>query len=217
MTLFKRVYLIDSPGTVPGGTRDTPSQLVLKVTSPPLFVFLLFFPLLPQGVTRVSALEDPAEHVAAVLARARPEHVARTYGLREWASPLDFLEQLARRQGRLLRGGFPDVATAARGVLVDWQSGRLPFFEPPPMEGEARAPREQPLDELRVDPALEHEPEELYRGRAAGEVAEEGLELEQLAHLNDKGKEEEEEDQEEGGEEDEDEDEEEELDFDELV
>ena len=31
VTLFKRVYLIDSPGTVPGGTRDTPSQLVLKV------------------------------------------------------------------------------------------------------------------------------------------------------------------------------------------
>jgi ribosome biogenesis GTPase A len=31
VTLFKRVYLIDSPGTVPGGTRDSPSQLVLKV------------------------------------------------------------------------------------------------------------------------------------------------------------------------------------------
>jgi nuclear GTP-binding protein len=158
----------------------------------------------------VSALEDPAEHVAAVLARARPEHVARTYGLREWSSPLDFLEQLARRQGRLLRGGHPDVATAARGVLVDWQSGRLPFFEAPPMDGEAKAPRDQPLAELRVDPALQDEPEELYRGRSAAAVAEEELDLEQLAGEAQAGG------MEEVAGEDE-EDEEEEVDFDELV
>ena len=156
----------------------------------------------------MSALEDPAEHVAAVLARARPEHVARTYGLREWADAQDFLEQLARRQGRLLRGGFPDVATAARGVLVDWQSGRLPFFEAPPMGGEARPPRDQPLEELRVDPALEHEPEEPYRARgpaAPGPLEEEALDLEELAGGQ------------QGEEQGEDEEDEEEADFDELV
>lgn len=161
VTLFKRVYLIDSPGTVPGGTRDSPSQLVLK------------------GVTRVSALADPASHVAAVLQRARREHVARTYGLREWADVTDFLEQLARRQGRLLKGGAPDTGTAARGVLVDWQSGRLPFFEAPPLAADARAPRDQPLDELRVDPALADEPEQPYLAKQQQEQMREHAEEDQ--------------------------------------
>jgi hypothetical protein len=37
------------------------------------------------------------------------------YGLREWTDVTDFLEQLARRQGRLGKGGQPDIATAAKG------------------------------------------------------------------------------------------------------
>ena len=60
VTLFKRVYLIDSPGTVPGGTRDSPSQLVLKVSGEGLllchllcylfsFVPFLFFSSLPPS------------------------------------------------------------------------------------------------------------------------------------------------------------------------
>ena len=58
VTLFKRVYLIDCPGTVPA-VRGGPDAdaIVLK------------------GVTRVSALTDPVSHVSALLKRARPEHV----------------------------------------------------------------------------------------------------------------------------------------------
>ena len=146
VTLFKRVYLIDCPGTVPASRHADPSSIVLK------------------GVTRVSALLDPISHVEALLLRAKPEHVRRTYGVRDWTDAEDLLAQLARRAGRLLKAGEPDIATAARGVIVDWQTGRLPYFVAPPrMDGSTTDPallREQKLEELVVVDAMKDAPEE---------------------------------------------------------
>lgn len=34
----------------------------------------------------------------------------------------------------LLQGGEPDLMTAAKMVLYDWQRGKIPFFVPPPQE-----------------------------------------------------------------------------------
>ena len=45
---------------------------------------------------------------------------------------MDFLTQLARNSGKLLRGGEPDLNTAARMVLYDWQRGKIPYFALPP-------------------------------------------------------------------------------------
>lgn len=56
----------------------------------------------------------------------------RAYKLREWADHEDFLHQLAKASGRLLRGGEPDLNTAARMVLYDWQRGKIPYFTLPP-------------------------------------------------------------------------------------
>lgn len=51
----------------------------------------------------------------------------------------DFLTQLARKHGKLLRGNEPDLNTAAKGVLHDWARGRLPHFCLPPDDGAAAA------------------------------------------------------------------------------
>ena len=56
----------------------------------------------------------------------------RAYKVTDWTSPTDFLEKLAVLQGKLLKGGEPDLNTAAKGVLYDWQRGRLPYFTLPP-------------------------------------------------------------------------------------
>ncbi|ONK79703.1 uncharacterized protein A4U43_C01F9180 [Asparagus officinalis] len=37
----------------------------------------------------------------------------------------------------MLEGGEPDLTTAAKMVLQDWQRGKIPFFVPPPQEGDA--------------------------------------------------------------------------------
>ena len=56
----------------------------------------------------------------------------RAYKIKSWSSTEDFLTQLARASGKLLRGGEPDLNTAARMVLLDWQRGKIPYFTLPP-------------------------------------------------------------------------------------
>ncbi len=44
----------------------------------------------------------------------------------------EFLSLVARRNGKLLKGGIPDRVAAGRIVLKDWNAGRVPFFTLPP-------------------------------------------------------------------------------------
>merc|ERR1712166_1142694 len=43
----------------------------------------------------------------------------------------DFLEKLAQKSGKLLKGGEPDINTIAKMILNDWQRGKIPYFVPP--------------------------------------------------------------------------------------
>ncbi|KAK9820832.1 hypothetical protein WJX81_000578 [Elliptochloris bilobata] len=114
ITLMKRIFLIDCPGVVYSKAGDSETQSVLK------------------GVVRVENLEDATETIAAVLERVKPEYLRRAYKLAAWVDATDFLTQLARASGKLGRGGEPDLNTAAKMVLHDWQRGKIPFFELPP-------------------------------------------------------------------------------------
>jgi nuclear GTP-binding protein len=114
VNLTKRIFLIDCPGVVYHDTADSDTDAVLK------------------GVVRVSLLEDAWEHIPDVVARVKPDYLRRAYKVQSWESPEDFLQQVARLTGRLLKGGEPDLNTAAKMVLYDWQRGRIPFFAPPP-------------------------------------------------------------------------------------
>merc|ERR1711971_433682 len=49
----------------------------------------------------------------------------------KYENHIDFLEQMAKKAGRLLKGGEPDVNAVAKMVLNDWQRGKLPYFVPP--------------------------------------------------------------------------------------
>jgi nuclear GTP-binding protein len=64
--------------------------------------------------------------------RCKKEYIARTYKNVEWTSAVDFLEKVAQKSGKLLKGGEPDINTVAKMVLNDWQRGKIPFFVPPP-------------------------------------------------------------------------------------
>eukprot|EP00878_Enallax_costatus_P006471 GHUV01006783.1.p1 GENE.GHUV01006783.1~~GHUV01006783.1.p1 ORF type:complete len:632 (+),score=243.18 GHUV01006783.1:348-2243(+) len=114
ITLMKRIFLIDCPGVVYHGTKDSESDAVLK------------------GVVRVEGLEDATQHVQQVLERVKPEYLKRAYRITSWTDSDDFLAQLARSTGKLLKGGDPDLNTAARIVLYDWQRGKIPFYTLPP-------------------------------------------------------------------------------------
>ncbi|EIW68598.1 hypothetical protein TREMEDRAFT_31855 [Tremella mesenterica DSM 1558] len=121
ITLMRRIYLIDCPGVVPVSVKDSDTDTVLK------------------GVVRVENLATPAEHIPAMLERVRQEYIERTYGLEhrdegwkgeEGAAVL--LSAIAKKSGKLLKGGEPDQEAAAKMVLNDWIRGRIPFFVSPP-------------------------------------------------------------------------------------
>ncbi|KAK2077926.1 Nuclear/nucleolar GTPase 2 [Prototheca wickerhamii] len=141
ITLTKKIFLIDCPGVVYNGTTDTESETILK------------------GVVRVENLDDAADHVPEVLARVKRVYLRRAYRLEDWADAEDFLGQLARRAGKLTKGGEPDLNTVGKMVLLDWQRGRLPFFTLPPGHTEAKPEDDDagPGEELVVGGVTEEE------------------------------------------------------------
>lgn len=55
---------------------------------------------------QVEKIRNPEEHIGAVLERAKPEYIQKTYHIPTWNSAEDFLEKLAFRTGKLLKVGM---------------------------------------------------------------------------------------------------------------
>lgn len=128
ITLMRRIFLIDCPGVV-YPSEDSESDIVLK------------------GVVQVEKIKNPEEHIGSVLERAKPEYIQKTYRIPSWTSAEDFLEKLAFRTGKLLKGGEPDLSTVSKMVLNDWQRGRIPFFvKPPGLEGDQEDKKTLPIE-----------------------------------------------------------------------
>ena len=113
---MKRIYLIDCPGVVPPSNNDSPEDILLR------------------GVVRVENVENPEQYIAAVLKKTKPQHIQRTYDVGSFETATEFLEILARKGGRLLKGGEADVDGAAKMVLNDFVRGKIPWFTPPPVQ-----------------------------------------------------------------------------------
>ena len=119
ITLFRNIYLIDSPGVVVDSAGDTETDSVLK------------------GVVRAERLEVPEAFADAILARLKREHVAAHYGIPKegdgsWSDGLNLLERIALKSGRLLKGGEPCIRSAAITLINDFQRGKLPHYVSPP-------------------------------------------------------------------------------------
>ena len=82
----------------------------------------------------VDADADPIPAVAALLERCDHASLLLTYNLPSFppGDVLLFLGMVARTYGRVLKGGVPDKVSAARAVLKDWNSGKIPFYTPVP-------------------------------------------------------------------------------------
>lgn len=114
---MKRIYLIDCPGVVPPSNGDSEQDILLR------------------GVVRVENVENPAQYIEAVLRRAQTRHIERTYEIKHSEyndDAIELLSILARKGGRLLRGGEPDVDGVAKMVLNDFLRGKIPWFSAPP-------------------------------------------------------------------------------------
>ena len=60
--------------------------------------------------------------------------MAKLYQITGWEKDetgIEFLEMIARKRGKLLKGGEPDVHSVSKSVLRDWQYGKIPYLTQP--------------------------------------------------------------------------------------
>lgn len=127
-----KLTLLDSPGIVfPSTSEASPTSFVPKnPTEAHAHLVLL-------NVVPPKAIEDPVPAVTLLLKRlstspALMERLMGAYDLPPLLSSsdtgdstTDFLVQVARKRGRLGRGGVPNIQAAAMTVVTDWRDGRI--------------------------------------------------------------------------------------------
>ena len=111
---YRHIKLLDSPGIV---FDDQDAEGVLL-----------------RNCVSVDTLPDPAAAVQAMLKRCDPADLMMLYALPRFdaGDVQAFLALLARKLGKLLKGGVPDRTAAARVLLRDWNTGKVPFYTKPP-------------------------------------------------------------------------------------
>ncbi|XP_032405530.1 guanine nucleotide-binding protein-like 3-like protein [Xiphophorus hellerii] len=111
--LDKHIKLLDCPGIVMA-TSTTDAAMILR------------------NCVKIEQLVDPLPPVEAILRRCNKAQIIEHYGVPDFQTAPEFLALLARRQGKLRKGGLPDTDKAAKSVLMDWTGGRISYFTHPP-------------------------------------------------------------------------------------
>ena len=154
VTLFKNIYLIDCPGVVVDSAGDTEIDSVLKgvvraerLKNPEgeydngISIYFHFasvaYPLLSRIWTSHYRHYCVKDFVDAIMDAVRREHIAAHYGIPKdgkatWKNGNDLMEMIAKKTGRLLKGGEPCLRSSAIYLINDFQRGRLPHFVGPP-------------------------------------------------------------------------------------
>ncbi|KAI9767257.1 MAG: hypothetical protein M1840_005857 [Geoglossum simile] len=130
--LDSKLKLLDSPGIVFPSSSD--STRASRIDERARLILLNAVP--PKQI------EDPLPAVSLLLRRlsASKELFAKllnVYGLPPLLSSnddptTDFLIQVARKRGRLSKGGIPNTISAATTVITDWRDGRIQGWIDPP-------------------------------------------------------------------------------------
>ncbi|XP_051967670.1 guanine nucleotide-binding protein-like 3-like protein [Xyrauchen texanus] len=111
--LDKLIKLLDCPGIVMA-TSTSDAAMILR------------------NCVKIEQLVDPIPPVEAILRRCNKKQIMENYGIPDFQTVHEFLAILARRQGKLRKGGLPDTDKAAKSVLMDWTGGRISYFTHPP-------------------------------------------------------------------------------------
>lgn len=152
ITLFKRIALIDCPGVVVDTAGDSEVDSVLK------------------GVVRAERLETPEDFVDAILENVSQQHIAAQYKLTDnWNDSISLMEMIAKKCGRLRKGGDPCLRSAAIMLINDYQRGRLPHYVAPPELKTEEEPKvaTETNDQIKVTQNLDHVGEEHMKSEEA--------------------------------------------------
>lgn len=117
--LDKKVKLIDSPGVLfqdSTQTKDS-ARLILRNCLNP------------------ADIDDVVEPISKLVERCNKETLMILYRVPRFATPTEFIVAVAKKRGKLSKGGVPDQKAAARLILQDLNAGKIPFYVVPPKQG----------------------------------------------------------------------------------
>ncbi|KAK9687585.1 GNL3L/Grn1 putative GTPase [Popillia japonica] len=110
--LDSKIKLLDSPGLVFDSGSDSSASL--------------------RNAVKVTSLQDPITPANAILQRVTKQQMMELYDITEYDTPEQFYSLKARRTGKYKKGGVPDIVAAARGLIEDWNSGKIKYYTIPP-------------------------------------------------------------------------------------
>ena len=137
-----RLTLLDSPGIVfPSTTGPSAPQGFVPKNKTEAHAHLVLLNAVPP-----KQIDDPVPAVTLLLKRlsTQPELMEKMMQVYDLPPLLmdkdsgdvttDFLVQVARKRGRLGRGGVPNIQAAAMTVVTDWRDGRIQGWNTPPTD-----------------------------------------------------------------------------------
>ncbi|EMR08621.1 nucleolar GTP-binding protein 2 [Pneumocystis murina B123] len=115
--MTSKIFMIDCPGIVPPNSNDSETEIIIK------------------GVLRIEKVSNPEQYIRAILNLCETKHLERTYQISGWENDsTKFLELLAQKTGKLLKGGETDESSIAKMVINDFIRGKIPWFIAPVQE-----------------------------------------------------------------------------------
>jgi len=112
--LDKKVILLDSPGILLSASSD-PENVLRNCVNP-------------------EQLEDVITPIESIINRCQKEQLLKAYQVADFSTTQEFLNNVAKKRGKLRKGGIVDLKAAARLILQDWNNGKVPFYTLPPAQ-----------------------------------------------------------------------------------
>ncbi|XP_027198374.2 nucleostemin 1 [Dermatophagoides pteronyssinus] len=124
VSLDKKIKLIDSPGIV--FAKNSSGSSSSTTTNASILAL--------RNAINIDKLDDPILPVRAILNRINPKDLSRIYGLTEFETVEEFLRLIAKRFGKINKGGRLNLESSAKKILQDWNAGKLKYYTIPPEE-----------------------------------------------------------------------------------
>ncbi|XP_077266191.1 nucleostemin 1 isoform X2 [Temnothorax americanus] len=114
--LDSKIKLLDSPGIVFANSDENSDDTSVAL----------------KNAVRIQALKDPFAPATAILKRVSRQQIMELYNVQDFSTPDEFFAMKAARMGKYRKGGVPDATAAARGIIEDWNSGKIRYYTVPP-------------------------------------------------------------------------------------
>ncbi|XP_012539890.2 guanine nucleotide-binding protein-like 3 homolog [Monomorium pharaonis] len=114
--LDSKIKLLDSPGIVFANSDENSDDTSVAL----------------KNAVRIQALKDPFTPATAILKRVSRQQIMELYNVQDFSTPDEFFAMKAARMGKYRKGGVPDAVAAARGIIEDWNSGKIRYYTVPP-------------------------------------------------------------------------------------